>query len=67
MANSIFVSAGISADWTTLMVFLASVPVIYYGYLGLAEVRRLGRILKVMKTFPGPERHWLYGNLHQVR
>ena len=27
----------------------------------------LTKIMRGLKPFPGPDKHWLYGNLHQVR
>ena len=50
----------------TILVGLALLPVLYYAVLLVTFLRKLRRIGDELDKFPGPKKHWLMGNLHQV-
>lgn len=51
---------------TTVLSVLVLLPVVYYAYLAADFVNRMKKISRGVNQLPGPPKHWLWGNIHQV-
>lgn len=50
----------------TALSLVILLPLVYYIYLAAVYVKKAKAIGKVVDQLPGPKKHWLLGNFHQV-